>query len=253
MNIHMNLFAYVLPDDLLRAFESINGPDRTIHLFLHSRVPSVVASCERIARHSNVVYHDYGFNRGLAKGINDSISAALDDNADMVICWADDMFARPGDVDRIAKAVLAHPECSYIDSPCFVEKTQRNERTGIAIGRTAIEKVGYFDENCDPIAFCDVDWMYRSRLLGMEPFLAEDTYLTHAGAKSRDARPEDEGQFMATFGQVRDYYVRKWGGDFRHEVYTNPFNDPKYGLKISRENSRNPYPEYAREDVLLPR
>lgn len=250
MKIYLSLFAYALSDDLLRAWNSVNGPNVITHLFLHSRVSDVVAACEHIASAPNVVYHPYGVNRGVCRGINDTIHAAFDDSADVLVCWADDMRARPGDIDCIAKAVLAHPECAYVDSPCWVEKTGRNENTGMAMSMATMRKVGYFDVNCYPLAFGDVDWVYRAKLAGMGKFTALNTYLFHAGAKTRDAMPEAEGQFMRDFETTRDYYTAKWGGDYKHEEFDHPFNNPKLSAYIARENADNPYPEYARVDVI---
>lgn len=251
MKITMTLFAYALSADLMRAFESINQPNATIHLFLHSQQRDVVDACCTIARHSNVVYHDYGFNRGVCRGINDTISYFLDSDSQALICWADDMFAHPGDIDRIAAAVVTNPKAAYVASPCWVEKTQRDEYTGMAMSRYAMERIGYFDVNCHPLAFGDVDWIYRARLAGMDRFIAADTYLIHGGAKTRDAQPEQEGEFLRQFAATRDYYEAKWGGDYQHERYEHPFDDPKYGYQITRENADNPYPECAREDVEL--
>jgi len=102
MNIHLCIFGYGLPDDLLASFDSANQDDTTFHLFLHSRNTAVIEICELIAKYPNVVYYPYGENRGCARSINEAVIAAQNDNADAFLIWADDLAARPGDIRKIA-------------------------------------------------------------------------------------------------------------------------------------------------------
>lgn len=250
MNIHIVMFAYALADDLMRAFACANESDTTFHLFLHSKRPDVVKACEFVASYQNVIYYPYGENRGTARSTNEAQMAAIDSGADVFIGLPDDVYVSPGDIHRIARTVLDHPECSYVESMGYVERTQRVERlflNGAAINLKAIEKVGYLDQNFYPTYFDDTDWAYRARLAGMYPVLCDGSYLVHAGSKTL-IMPELAEQFATVFEQNKAYFVKKWGGDGGQEKFTVPFNNPLLSIKIERENVDDPYPAYKRSD-----
>lgn len=237
MNIHAVLYAYGLADDLIRAYESANADNMTWHLFLHSRNNEVIKACEYLASYDNVVYYPYGENRGCAKANNEACIAAQDMGADVFMTWPDDVFARPGDVQRVAETMIAHPECAIVESMGWVERTQRTERlsmNGSAVNLRAIERIGYWDENLSPVYFDDTDWLYRAKLAGMPVVTAENTYYTHAGSKTLTT-PELTAQFAQIFERNKAYYVSKWGGDKGYEQFEHPFNDVAWSIKIERE------------------
>lgn len=253
MNIHLVTFGFGLADDLLKSFMSADQPEYTWHLFLHSQQKDVVDVCKKLSKRKNVRYYPYGENRGLAKSNNEAIMAAQDAGADVFICFADDVYVQPGAIDKIAQTVLDNPNCSFVESMGFVERTQRTEHlalTGGALNLKAIERIGYFDQNFDPFYFSDTDWMYRARLAGMQKVTAEGTHHIHAGSKTTTHVPGMAEVFERWFPAIKEHYINKWGGDGGQERYTQPFNDSKYGIEIPREVVNDPYPEYRREREL---
>lgn len=252
MKIHIALYAYALSDDLIRAYRSADADNVTWHLFLHSRQPDVVKAANYIASHANVVYYPYGVNHGCARACNEAIVTAQDWGADVFITWPDDLFAGPGDVQRVADAVLAHPDCSIVESIGFVERTGRHEHLGFngaALNLKAIDRIGYLDENLSPVYFDDTDWLYRSRLAGMAKVTIDSTHYVHAGSKTL-ITPERTAMFAEIFERNKAYYIAKWGGDGGYEQFTHPFNNPARSIKIEREMIHNPYSTEWIENVL---
>lgn len=249
MNIHLITYIYGPATTTLRCFESINAPNITWHCFLHSSNAEAVAVCDALDAHGNVIVYPYGTNRGLAVSCNEGLIMAQSLGADVVMQVCDDIVAGRGDIERLAEAVLANPTCSYVSGRTYVEKVQRWEAGSFdvcAINLKAVDAIGYFDRNCWPVNFEDVDWKRRALLAGFAPLLLVDTSFIHCYTPSS----YEDGGRMERFYATRDYYVSKWGGDQGQETYTVPFNDARYGLKIAREDIANPYPEHARAEVM---
>lgn len=249
MNIHVITYVYGLAETTMRCFESVNAPNVTWHCFMHSDNDEAVAACEALDQHDNVIVYPYGTNRGLAASCNEGIINAQSLGADVVMQVCDDIIAGAGDIQRLAHTVMANPSCSFVSGRTYVEKVHRWEAGSFdvcAINLRAVEAIGYFDRNCWPVNFEDVDWKRRALLAGFTPLLLGDTTFTHCYVPSGY---EDAGR-MHRFYATRDYYVSKWGGDQNEERYVVPFNDARYDLRIARENIDNPYPEYARAEVM---
>lgn len=253
MNIHVITFAYALSRELIEDVDAADGPNVTFHLFLHSQRPAVVAACEQLAERPNVNYYDYGVDRGLARSLNEGVMAAQDAGADAVVMLCDDMHVGPGDIERLAAAIIASPECMYIDGAAFVERVQRHEPSQLdcaALNLRAFEAIGYFDVNFWPMNFEDVDWKYRARLSGFTHRTLPDTHIVHRRCNAvAEVAAGETVERMAKFARTRAYYERKFGGDQGKERYTHPFNDARYDLTIPRERAANPYPEYRRTDI----
>lgn len=249
MNIHVITYAYALGEELLQTFAAADAPNITWHLFLHSTRPYVVETCELLSRCSNVHYYPYGTDRGLARDCNEGLIAAQQDGADVVVQLCDDILSGPGDVQKLAEALLDNPHCAYVDGMAFVERGGIHRPSGFdaaALNLKVVEKIGYFDVNFWPVNFEDIDWKRRAELAGHQHITLQNTSFVH-----RDCNPSaGSGEFMDKFYRTRDYYVAKWGGDQKQERYERPFNDARYDLTIPRECIDNPYPEYKREDIL---
>jgi hypothetical protein len=119
-----------------------------------------------------------------------------------------------------------------------------------AIGRGAIEKVGYFDENFWPAYLEDFDYHYRLGLAGIPLLCDERTLLEHQRSATvrRDRllgllHPE-------RLSRNQRYYRRKWGGAPDQEQYLNPFNNRSLPYFIGEKQHAAPYdPEYDRGDL----
>src|SRR5690606_38983147 len=96
--------------------------------------------------------------------------------------------------------------------------------------------------------FEDCDYNVRARLAGLESAHLDTTQLVHLGSANIHSVPGLMQQNRDTFRANRDYYIKKWGGEPGQEVYTSPFNDPEFDVKIRAALRSNPYFDYDRND-----
>jgi GT2 family glycosyltransferase len=92
------------------------------------------------------------------------------------------------------------------------------------IRQTAIQKVGWFDENFAPCYFEDNDWDYRARLLNVHVEKGLGPVAHHYGSAVIRDSEKYRSLNGRTFPMNQRYYEQKWGGSVDHEVYTTPFN-----------------------------
>lgn len=246
MKIGVIVYAFNLvePLDALLFRLLIDDIRQHVYLFLHSQNPGVVAVCEKYAHHPNVHYYDYGTNRGLARSANEGfIDGYQRDGMDVMLTCNDDVLPGAGDIWKIAIAAKEHRECWLVDGHGLYR--DREEAIGIscaAINPIAFETIGYFDENFIPAYYEDTDYFRRVRLAGMKQFTVQDTCIRHVGSLSlATVHPDVHNQ---QFLRIAQYYVKKWGGDYGHELFDRPFNDPQFDLNIRLEDRHLPYPGY---------
>jgi len=93
----------------------------------------------------------------------------------------------------------------------------------LAVRSSAIQKVGWFDENFHPAYFEDNDWTYRAKLLGVHIEQVDGDF-EHENSSTIRRSDAYRAENARTFPLNERYYERKWGGSVGHEVYTTPFN-----------------------------
>jgi len=91
------------------------------------------------------------------------------------------------------------------------------------IRKSAIAKIGYFDENFFPAYYEDCDYMYRAKLAGAKLSQFDDFNFTHCGSATIKNNPNYNPNVFP-FPFCIKYYEKKWGGDKGHEVFETPFN-----------------------------
>lgn len=100
--------------------------------------------------------------------------------------------------------------------------------SAFALGREAITKAGWFDENFVP-AYCeDVDWDRRCLLAGVEvKDLEEGSKTFHAGSAVIGSNKHYQSENNRTYPENVGYYRLKWGGGLfgTVETYSTPFNN----------------------------
>ncbi len=215
LNIHIMTFAFKLVDEFREDFYAADAGNVTWHIFLHSSNPDVITLCNELAERRNVLYYPYGENRGMARSLNEGIIDAQDAGADVVMMLCDDMHAAPGDILRLAETCVLHPECSHVEGHAYVQSIGRSDNSQMdacALNLRCIEAIGYFDRNCWPINFEDVDWKRRAALSGFFPIVVPETRFVHRACNAQERTPEEHEARMRGFYKTRDYYARKWGG-----------------------------------------
>ncbi len=253
LRIAICTFAFALDEALVSMVESAVSArhDVVFYLSLHSQRPRVVAACEMIRhRRRNTRYFPYGYNRGLARSLNDAMLAAWEEGADVVINCNDDAVWGEGDVDRLAEAAMDRPECYAVAASGWHSGRAEKDSMGycvMAFNPLAMEVVGCFDENFFPAYFEDVDHHRRARLAGLPDAVCDETGCYHAGSASilSDQALRIENDHAFVLNQL--YWQRKWGP-------ANEFSTPHNlggSLRIAPADRRAPYgPGRDRSDLI---
>lgn len=89
---------------------------------------------------------------------------------------------------------------------------------------TVIEKIGLFDEEFFPAYFEDCDY-FRRMVLGEITWQSVSTKIKHTASSTLEAYTNQEmNKHHENFRKNQGYYVRKWGGEPKHEKYHKAFN-----------------------------
>jgi len=88
--------------------------------------------------------------------------------------------------------------------------------------RSFFDQVGYIDVNHYPAYFEDNDLARRAILAGTKSAKVTNSYYFHFW--SRTIKQGSGGSNNKFFNLNRNYYIRKWGGDFMKERFSVPFN-----------------------------
>lgn len=249
MKIHIVMVAYAL--DITELVMEIDSEYVTFHLFLHSKIPTVVAACEKLSRMANVRYHPYGTNRGLSVSWNDGIIEAQQEGGDAILVLNDDIEMSWSDPWILANAAIAHREAGIIVCEGYDHHWQETRNLNFVVwgvNPIALEVAGYMDQNCNPYGFEDSDYARRLSLCGIPFHNAGLTSIHHLGSQSQTV-PELRAQNQITFAATAAYYRRKWGGLPGEETYTIPFSDPAFGWQIAASQRHDPYPGRGRTDL----
>ncbi len=98
--------------------------------------------------------------------------------------------------------------------------------------RRTIEMVGWFDENFYPAYKEDQDYAYRCRLAGLDRVAGITSCgADHVGSATIRSDPEISALVGHTGQLNAQYYLAKWGGHAGEELFTQPFNNPRYDHK----------------------
>ena len=122
-----------------------------------------------------------------------------------------DIVMAPQDLDAMERAIKSSDVVTFRGMHAF------------GVRRTAIERVGWFDENFIPAYFEDNDFSYRCRLMGVE-IQQLDGGFDHIGSATIRRSEHYMRENHRTFPLNQGYYLAKWGGSVGHEVYTTPFD-----------------------------
>jgi hypothetical protein len=246
------------------------------YVFLHGQDVRLRTKLQVITAAINSRYYPYGTNRGVARSWNEGLRASFEDGNDVTLLVNDDLFFYEGGFDTFADFVLSEsrrvPEFGTISAfgldtgtaegvgaGRFYQRPHWQGAACMAIGRTAIERVGYFDQNFWPAYFEDADYFRRLELSGI-PQLWDDRVLVEHN-RSQTVRADFLLKCLHNERVQRNerYYIRKWGG-LRGwggpdalpglELFRHPFNDPDVGLSIPGVALEAPYgPRYDRDDL----
>jgi GT2 family glycosyltransferase len=263
------------PEPLFNSIQA-SGHGVRLYVFLHGQDARLKARLESVTAATNSRYFPYGINRGVARSWNEGLRASLDDGNEATLLVNDDLFFYGNGFDVFADFVLSEsrrvPEFGTISAFGLDTGTSGSVGAGkfhqrphwqgaacMAIGRKAIETVGYFDQNFWPAYFEDADYFRRLELSGVPNLWDERILLEHN--RSQTVRSDFLLKRLHDERTRRNeqYYIRKWGGlrgwggpdePPGQEFFTHPFNDPNVGCVIPLAAIDAPYgPKYDRQDL----
>lgn len=101
-----------------------------------------------------------------------------------------------------------------------------------AVSRKLIQTIGRFDENFFSY-YEDTDFLYRLKVskIKQPPWLPKIDLRAGSYQDKFIARALKRGLVKVDFGELKDYYVKKWGGPPSAEKFIRPFNDPSHDLR----------------------
>jgi hypothetical protein len=246
------------------------------YVFLHGQDTGLKAKLEVIMASINSRYFPYGVNRGVSRSWNEGLRASFDDGNAATILINDDLFFYGGGFDEFSDFVLSEGRrvrefgtisafgldtgtAGPVGAGKFYQRPHWQGAACMAVGRNALETVGYFDQNFWPAYFEDADYFRRLELSGIPTLWDERILLEHNRSQTVRAdfllkRLHDERT-----RRNQQYYIRKWGGlrgwggpdaPPGQEIFMHPFNDPSVGCAIPLAAIEAPYgPKYDRHDL----
>lgn len=93
-----------------------------------------------------------------------------------------------------------------------------------ALNKKAYQAAGRFDENFHPAYFEDNDYNYRCKLSDVDIIILPSHSL-HLGSTTIKGNRIYRLKNDQTFVKNEEYYIRKWGGRPRQEMYQTPFDN----------------------------
>ena len=256
MRVALVTIGYNLPGATARLLASARQGSRhdlVSFIVLHSRMPEKVQELEELAAREDVVYRDYGVNRGLAKSWNEGILWGYEQAFDVALVVNEDVVFAIGDLNRLAETAVQRRDCPLVFGRAFHHSENAwswSEYGCFAVNPLALETLGCFDENFFPIYCEDSDYRRRLTLAGLEPAYCEGTRIVHGGSRSL-AQPQVTRQNSVTYACNRHYYQRKWGGEGGSERFERPFGDGRFTCFIDPRVRDAPYPGFNRTDQSI--
>lgn len=214
-------------DMLLRCIRSIDFPIEKLVLVNNGDDQSVAAAIEQLEGESDFNIRSYKppFNLGCGPSWNWIIK---NNPAPYWLLVGNDIEFTPGDLQKIAEFVDAHPD--YVIMPANWGHSL------FAVTPACIERVGWFDPNFYP-AYCeDQDQMYRIKLADAPWQDVPDVHAIHGepplwGSTTVWSDPVLNKLCAKTQANNHRYYEIKWGGQPGKEKFTHPYNDESLSLK----------------------
>lgn len=147
-------------------------------------------------------------NMGVAHGWNTIIKSTP--WAEWWAIFNNDVELVPDDFDRLEAHMVGHDLCLMDAFHAF------------GIRRSAIKRIGWFDEGFHP-AYCeDNDYCWRAQMAGLAIANAHPVRHFSSAVIKNDAALRARND--STYPRNVEFYLSKWGGHMNNEVYTTPFD-----------------------------
>lgn len=155
----------------------------------------------------------------LAGAWNDIMELYCDD---YIIIANDDVIPHKDSIGSLIATAKNNPDAAIINGSA----SSGNSYSLFLLRKWAYAKIGKFDEMLIPAYFEDNDYDYRRALAGLERITDPNATFSHYGsATMKSLDPVKLSKHHIRFGNNRDYYIRKWGGEPGNERFKTPFQE----------------------------
>lgn len=210
-------------DLLLRCVQSVDIPIQTLFIINNGKDPSVAQATERIQNRdipNAAMFSEIRIEKFANLGCARSWNHAIRTTPGAWLISGNDIQFTPGDLRKIAKTIAANQDASIVCAMGYAV---------FAFTEIGVRKVGLFDENFYPAYYEDNDHFRRVHLTGAKAVGVADFKAVHGeaplwGSATINSDPELQRKNAITFGNLREYYVGKWGGEPGKETFQTPFN-----------------------------
>lgn len=187
---------------------------------------------------------NYNDNRGVAKAWNKGAQRAIDDGCNYIAILNDDILLAPNTLDLMMEFLSQNESCGVVtgrdlseeissrdiytwEAPTFSELLDSNYACFMLTKKT-YKHIGTFDEKFYPAYFEDCDYSYRAILSGLKVCGLQSAGFYHFHSQTTKTAFVDGSPIInqEKFEKNKNYYISKWGGDYRMESFKTPFNDP---------------------------
>lgn len=239
------------PDRLVRSVEASTRHPIKWYFFYHGVDSRRLLQLAVLSKCTNSRIFPYRVNRGVARSWNDGLAMSAADSNALSILVNDDLFFYPGCFDKFIGFVQsreAHAPGWGLCMPLGFEPAGPFRGHALpqyfaccALGRAAMERVGFFDENFVPAYFEDLDYLRRLRLAGLPVVLDRRVLVEHDRSHTIRTDPTAKVAVESQSAANARYYRRKWGGSPHNEVFTRPFDDRSFDCTIAADRRHAPY------------
>jgi len=236
-----------LPEDYKIDFFIIdNGStDETKEICQSKMLETVNLSAQGVCR-VRYLYFDNKENIGVANSWNLGIKKAIKEGANYVFVINNDTVFQENCVknlierfqkgDLIMISPINQPLELFDKNNLCVDEINECDYSAFMIDKRLFELVGEFDEGFEKAYFEDNSMQRRINLSNLKSIKYPMAIYSHFGSRTQNQKPEGIVSHDL-FRQNREYYIRKWGGPPRAEVYKNPFNDSTKSIKWTKQNN----------------
>jgi len=177
-------------------------------------------------------------NLGVAASWNKQIKNAMADGYKYAIIANDDIEFAAGTMEALVHgiktldAVTISPNSQLLgrDTDYYIPRNGYIEGSEYACYAANLERMvdeaGIFDENFYPAYYEDNDMNYRIKLSGGKELINTEVGIIHHGSATGWDVVSPERWY-----ELEDYYISKWGGKPREEIWTSPYNDASKDIK----------------------
>lgn len=210
-------------DLLLRCVSSIDVPIHTLFIINNGTSDDVAGAIHQIqerAIESGDLFTEIRVEQHKNLGCARSWNRIMSTCPGPWLISGNDMKFMPGSIGKINSVLAENPDASIVCADGYAI---------FCMTPLGIQKVGLFDENFYPAYYEDLDHFQRVRLSGAKAVGVPDFKFVHGeapywGSSTLKSDPALERKFAIITGNLRDYFVRKWGGEPGKEKFKTPYN-----------------------------